>query len=106
MRWDRKLRARLAKIIWDKSLEIDREARAVSIGILPYMKERDSRIPLYFESVGFQRATVDEWSFDPTSNFPPLFKPNRKYLCFAVNNSMVVKVDRDLAAKFLVLGLP
>lgn len=106
MRWDRKLRARLAKIIWDKSMEIDREVRSVSIGILPYIKERDSVISLYFESVGFRRASAEEWRFDPSSNFPPLFKPHRKYLCFAVNNSMVVKVDRDLAAKFLLLGLP
>lgn len=106
MRWDRNARRKLAKIVWEKSLELDSEARSVSRGIHVYMRERDSRITLYFKNLGFTRASAEEWTYDPSCHFPPLFKPRRDYLCFAVSSSMVFKVDRERAAKFLVLGLP
>lgn len=106
MRWNRDARRKLAKIIWERSLEIDKELRSVSRGLDAYMSERNYRIPAYFENLGFSVAAADEWVFDPSSNFPPLFKPKRKHLFFAVNSNTILKVDRELAAKILVLGLP
>jgi hypothetical protein len=106
MRWDRKARTRLAKIIWDRGLQIDSEERAVSRGLDAYIKARDLKIALYFENLGFSRASAEEWIFDPSDNFPPLFKPRKNYLCFVVNSSMVFKVSKDKAAKMLVLGMP
>lgn len=106
MRWNRKARARLAKLIWDRSVQIDREVQAVSVGLLAYTSERDRRIPDYFEGIGFSVANATEWCYDKSYNHPPLFKPGRKSLFFLVCTQNVLKVDRDLAAKILVFGLP
>lgn len=106
MRWTRRARARLAKMIWERSVQIDNEVRSRSAGLLRYMGDRDSRIPDYFEALGFNRARADEWCFDPSYNHPPLFKPGRSHLFFLVCNQVVLKVHKDKAAKMLVLGLP
>lgn len=106
MRWNRKLRARLAKVIWEKSVEIDKEVNRSNDNIYSYMRERDRRIPLYFEGLGFSAAKVDEWCYDPIFNHPALFKVRGAYLFFVVCTQNVMKIEKEKAEKFLVLGLP
>lgn len=106
MRWTRKVRLRLARAVWAKSVEIDRDVRSRSVGLLRYMGERDSRIPEYFEGLGFSRARADEWCFDPTHNHPPLFKARGAFLFVLICNQVVMKIEKEKAAKILVLGLP
>lgn len=106
MIWNRKIRARLAKVVWDKSVEIDNKVRASCSNLGEYTGKRDQAIPLYFEGIGFRRAFADEWVFDPTHNHPALFKPRGGCLFFVVCNQVVMKIDKDKAAKMLVLGLP
>ena len=106
MRWNRKARARLAKMVWDKSTQIDEEVRACCTNLFEYTSERDWRIPAYFERAGFSISCASEWSYDPSSNHPALFKPERKHLFFLICTQNVMKVERDLASKFLFLGLP
>lgn len=106
MRWDRKARARLAKVIWDKSTQIDDEVRASCTNLREYTDRRDKALPLYFEGLGFRRATAEEWHYDPSYNHPTLFKPGRSHLCFLICNQVVLKIHKDRAAKMLVLGLP
>jgi hypothetical protein len=106
MRWDRKIRARLAKIVWEKSQEIDREIRGRVVGLNNYVRERDLRLPGYFEEIGFELAVAEEWSVDLASNHPSLFRPKGKYLYFIIPTQHILKVKKDLAAKLLVLGLP
>lgn len=106
MRWNRKSRLLLAKMVWERSVQIDGEIRRVSRGLDSYTRKRDLEIPAHFESLGFTRARADEWIFDPTHNHPALFKPRGAYLFFLVCTQDVMKVDKDLASKILVLGLP
>lgn len=106
MRWTRSVRSRLARMVWERSVEIDNEIRARCVGAFRYMGERDKRIPEYFEGIGFKRATASEWCYDASYNHPALFKPGRSHLCFLICNQMVLKVHKDKAAKILVLGLP
>lgn len=106
MIWNRKIRARLAKIVWERSVEIDNKVRASCSNLGEYTGKRDRTIPLYFEGLGFKRALADEWRYDPGHNHPALFKPERSHLCFLICNQVVLKVHKDKAAKMLVLGLP
>lgn len=106
MIWNRKARARLAKVIWDKSTQIDNEVRASCTNLHDYTDQRDRKIPGYFEGLGFRRATAEEWHYDPSYNHPALFKPGRSHLYFLICNQAVMRIHKDKAAKMLVLGLP
>jgi len=106
MRWYRKTRAKLAKIVWEKSIQMDNEMRASCTNLREYTSRRDQFIPLYFEGLGFRRATAEEWHYDPSYNHPALFKPGRSHLYFLICNQAVMRIHKDKAAKMLVLGLP
>jgi hypothetical protein len=106
MRWNIAARARLAKVIWEKSRQIDEEVMASNNNLRDYTRERDWRIPAYFEGLGFRRATAEEWHYDRSSNHPTLFKPGRSHLHFLICNQVVLRIHKDKAAKMLVLGLP
>lgn len=106
MIWNRKARAKLAKVVWDRSTQIDDEVRASCRNLREYTGKRDHALPLYFEGVGFRRATAEEWKYDPSYNHPALFKPGRSHLYFLICNQMVMRIHKDRAAKMLVLGLP
>lgn len=106
MRWTRDVRTRLAKVVWERSTRIDGEVRASCRGLHEYATRRDQAIPSYFEGIGFRRAFADEWVFDPSHNHPALFKPRGGYLFFLICNQVVMKIEKDKAAKILVLGLP
>lgn len=106
MRWDRKTRAKLAKIVWEKANEIDLEIRGKVVGLRNYVRERDMRLPGYFKDIGFEIADAEEWSVDLASHHPSLFQPKGKYLYFIVPTQHILKLRKDLAAKLLVLGFP
>lgn len=106
MKWDRKTRAKLAKIVWERANEIDLEIRGKVVGLRNYVRERDLRVPRCFTEIGFEIAAAEEWSVDLASHHPSLFRPKGKYLYFIVPTQHILKVKKDLAAKFLVLGMP
>lgn len=106
MKWDRKTRAKLAKIVWEKANEIDLEIRGKVYGINNYVRERDLRLPRYFTDIGFEIADAEEWSVDLASHHPSLFRPKGKCLYFIIPTQHILKVKKDLAAKILVLGMP
>ena len=106
MRWNRSVRAKLAKMVWGRSLEIDEQIRSVCRSLDVYTDERDRRIPAYFEGLGFRRATADEWVYDPSYNHPPLFKARGAFLFVIICNQMVMKIEKEKAENILVLGMP
>ena len=106
MRWDRKARARLAMMIWERSIQIDDKIRASCTNLHQYTDERDRKIPGYFEGLGFRRATASEWVYDPCYNHPALFKPGRSHLYVLIPTQDVMRIHKDKAAKMLVLGIP
>ena len=106
MRWDRKMRARLAMMIWEKSIQIDDELRASCSNLHDYTDKRDRKIPRYFEGLGFRRATAEEWHYDPSYNHPALFRPGRSHLYFLIPTQAVMRIHKDIATKILVLGIP
>ena len=87
-------------------MEIDREIRGRVVGLNNYVKERDLRLPNYFTDIGFEIADAKEWSVELASHHPSLFRPKGKYLYFIIPTQNILKVKKDLAAKFLVLGMP
>lgn len=106
MRWNRESRRRLAKIVWEKSVEIDNQVRSTARGVDNYMRGRDCRISAHFAPLGFVVAKPHEWVYDRSHNHPALFKPGRNHLFFLVCTQHVLKVEKELAAKMLVLGIP
>lgn len=106
MMWSREARRRLAKIVWDRSVEIDDLARARNLNLRDYISDRDREIPAHFRRLGFEVVTTKDWVYDPSYNHPALFRQQGKHLHFLVCTQNVLKVHVDLAAKILVLGLP
>lgn len=102
MKWTRKARIRLARIVWEKGLIITNQVKASNM--IEFRSRRDLMILSYFEKVGFQRTF--KWESDNTPHHPQLFKPNRTHLFFLVATNHVVKVEKVMAEKILVLGLP
>lgn len=106
MRWNRSVRGKFAKMVWERSVEIDNQVRSVSRSLEVYMDLRDAEIPEYFKGLGFIRANADEWVYDPTYNHPPLFKARGAFLFVVICNQMVMKIEKEKAEKILILGLP
>lgn len=102
MKWDFKTKSRLAKIVWEKSRTISEGVRADNL--IDFRNLRDRLNKEYFEKVGFQRAYT--WRLDKTPHFPQLFKASKTHLLFLINTNYVMKVDKKMAEKILVLGLP
>lgn len=105
MMWDLKARSKMADLVFRRSIKIDDEIRSRSVSVKDYTKKRDAIIPEYFGGLGFERVTAEEWQYDPTYSHPAQFVPKEGKLFFLVCNQMVLKIDKDLAAKLLVLGL-
>lgn len=102
MRWTKDARRRLAQMVFDAACRISRDLT---------IEREEWRILEYFEKLGFKRAVASEIhpeiSFSPIGS-PPNFKPSRTHLFFLVPaySPYYFKVDKEIAAKVLVLGLP
>jgi len=93
-------------MVWEKSVQIDEGIRSNHTSLHAYTDERDRRLPGYFEGIGFCSSNASEWVYDPSYHHPPLFKASRKHLFFLICTQHVLKVEKGLAEKMLVLGVP
>lgn len=108
VRFNKKARIKLAEMFWARSKEIDDQVFLESDSLEEYHENRGWRILQHFERLGcclhYGELKFDSGPFQPDSQ--TLYKPSRKHLYFLLCNSNVVRLDREMAAKILVLGLP
>ena len=83
-------REKLARMILDKSRSISDGIKADNL--FQFRHTRDKRIQEYFGKMGFERV----YELDPDGN----------HFHFQVTANIVMKVEREIAEKLLVLGMP
>lgn len=107
MRWTKEARRRVARMVWAKSVEIDDRVRAETGGGLDdYMIERDRLILHHFALLGFCLAGPNEWKYERDYDHPAMFRPNRRHLLVLICTQHILRVEKELAEKILVIGLP
>lgn len=91
----------------EKSGRISLEVISRTRGLREFGIVYEQEISRYLERNGFHLVSdAAEWHVDPFPHSPALLKPGKKHLYFITCTMKVVKLEKSLAEKYLVLGLP
>lgn len=110
MNWTRETRLKLARIIQELSLEIQREEFSRK-GIFPEMVENTiRRIMEALEPLGFEKANRDWSHLNPEylggGHNLRIYRDSPTHLWFETAQCRIVKISKENAEKALVLGFP